>query len=49
MNRKDITDDMMTEERQKLNQRLADWFGGVVRCSDDDCECERGSWNRWEV
>ena len=25
---KDITDEMTTEERQRLNQRLAEWFNG---------------------
>jgi hypothetical protein len=44
---KDVTDDMTTEERQRLNQRLADWFNGIVRCSDEDCDCG-GAFNPWE-
>lgn len=37
------------EERQRINQRMSDWFNGIVRCSDDDCECGQGEWNAWEV
>jgi hypothetical protein len=36
------------EERQRINQRMYDYFNGVVRCSDEDCDCG-GDWNMWEV
>jgi len=45
---KDVTDDMTEAERKEFNRRMAEWFGGVTRCSDDDCDCG-GEWNRWEV
>jgi hypothetical protein len=46
---KDInTDDMSDAERQDLNRRMYDWFNGVTRCNEEDCDCG-GEWNRWEV
>ena len=46
-NTTDPADTMTTEERQRLNQRMADWFNGVTRCNDEDCDCG-GEWNNWE-
>jgi hypothetical protein len=46
-NTTDPADTMTTEERQRLNQRMADWFNGATRCNDEDCDCG-GEWNNWE-
>lgn len=35
------------EERQRINQRMFDWFNGVTSCTDEDCDCG-GAFNPWE-
>jgi hypothetical protein len=44
---KDITDTMTDEERRELNRRMSEWFNGVTRCTEPDCDCG-GDFNSWE-